>query len=769
MRAKTGHGGDRAGLARRYQSLIIAAAALIFIAAALLVLLPYGIRHFVRQLLVERGASSALIEDVDFNPFTGKFAIQNITVSAGGATLEVADTEARLRWWPLFKKHIYIERISLHGARLTAAGPNGLRKINGILKGAKAAKNSAPEVKSSWLSGIGEFRVRDSAIGYDGPKLKGRIIIKTMKVSGLLGWEGEKAATVDFRGLINNGKVSFHGNAAPFSKTPSLTGKLKLRGLSIGAFSSLAGPTLSKLQGLLAMDVTVRAGLDSAGKSTFTQEGALTIKDLYAAVGDREIKSAEIAWDGRLEPSLSRDRAASGKGSLSLKGLSVDRAALGIRVLALKTLKAENVELTGGKAHLKRMEARGIGMGVPLAGAADTKAQEARPFFLAATALAEEAELKWSGDVKVKNLSFDKADVLLRRETEGGWFMVRKIFHGSGKTSLSIEDISFLAGSRIFFEDKKVSPPYKTILNIDKARIKGLESEAPGDESVFTLEGNLEKYTKVALSGTITPFAKSPAFELKGQIKNLDLPPLSSYTASSGYIFSSGHMDALLNMKIEKGLIDGVNELVLQNPEFKSSGGLIGDVKKKLGSVSDTVMDLLRDRKNTVSVSLPIQGDISDPDFKLNDVVFQALYGAFVKSGFSYLKYYFQPWGTYITVGQIALKVAGEAVRVRLDPVFFAPGSSVLKETDLEYLEKVAGLMKERPRIKVKICGFAVPGEDAGGEDSEKELLKLALERSTLIKDQLVERYAVVPKNLFVCLPDMDKDKDAKPRVELLI
>jgi len=764
MRERPGQGGDRAGLLRRYRTLIIATAAVLSVTAALIFALPYGIRHFVRQAIVEMGASEALLEDVDFNPFTGRFALHNLKVRAGKATLDVADAEARLRWRSLFKRRIYMELMNLRGARLAAATREDMKMLTAVIAGAGRRNKATPGAGSSWLFGVGELNLTKSRIVYDGPELKGNINIKTLKISGLRGWTREKAASVDFEGLINNGKVSFHGKAAPFSAVPALSGKLKLRGLSIGAFAPLAGPAVSGLKGLLAMDLTVRVALDSAGKMSFTQEGTITIKDLHAAVGDREIRGSEIRWDGRLEPLRS-----TGRGRFDLKGVSVDRAAIGIRVLELKTLKVQNIELAEGAAHMDSVEARGLRVGVPLAVTADKKEAPVRPFFSATFALAEKAELKWSGDVKVKNLSFGKADLLLRRDTEGRWFMTREVFSGSGKGAFSVGDIKFLTGSSIRFEDEKVGPPYRTTLNIKNAHIRGLDNRTPGRKKTYTLEGNLAKYTKVNLSGEMAPFAKKPVFEIKGDIKNFDLPPLNSYTASSGYIFSSGHMDAILNMKIEKGMIDGVNELVLQNPEFKTSGGLIGDVKKKLGSFPDAVMDLLRDRKNTVSISLPIHGDISDPEFKLNDIVFKAFYGAFMKSGFSYLKYYFQPWGTYITVGQIALKIAGEVARVRLDPVFFEPGSSALKAGDLQYLEKVAGLMKERPRIKVKICGFAVPGEETEGEVSDEALLKLALKRSSLIKDQLVERYGVMPKTLFVCRPDMDRDKDAKPRAELLI
>jgi hypothetical protein len=155
----------------------------------------------------------------------------------------------------------------------------------------------------------------------------------------------------------------------------------------------------------------------------------------------------------------------------------------------------------------------------------------------------------------------------------------------------------------------------------------------------------------------------------------------------------------------------------------------------------------------------------------------------------TYLKLALQPYGALITVAQLA----GEAAtKVRLQPVSFEAGQvTALGETD-SYLKKVAGILKDRPELNIKICGLAVAADRvalAGGAvpketDSktagsvkgvrpvtDQQLLDLAKQRAGYVKDRLVTKYGVTASRLVACTPHIDdaEDDDNVPRVDLLI
>jgi hypothetical protein len=195
-------------------------------------------------------------------------------------------------------------------------------------------------------------------------------------------------------------------------------------------------------------------------------------------------------------------------------------------------------------------------------------------------------------------------------------------------------------------------------------------------------------------------------------------------------------------------------------------------------------LKLLRDKDGTVRLEVPVEGDITSPRFELAGVINKALGRAVRKTAIAYLKYTLQPYGTYLTVANLARYLGKAAFGVRLDPVFFEPDETGLDEKDLDYLDHVATLMKEKPEVEVKVCGFSVPGEagrifggpgDGRGDGARltpgaKERLEgLARERAEAVKDHLVAVSGVDPGRLFVCHPAIDEDAGARPRVELLI
>ncbi len=113
--------------------------------------------------------------------------------------------------------------------------------------------------------------------------------------------------------------------------------------------------------------------------------------------------------------------------------------------------------------------------------------------------------------------------------------------------------------------------------------------------------------------------------------------------------------------------------------------------------------------------------------------------------------------------------------------------------------------MKTRPQLHIRLCGLAAgsdyeallgtgfetlqkePEQAAPGEKetsgikaekpveldtqplSDEKLQELVRQRALAIKEYLVQQHGIAPDRLVVCNPELDRDKDGKPRVELLI
>ena len=447
-------------------------------------------------------------------------------------------------------------------------------------------------------------------------------------------------------------------------------------------------------------------------------------------------------------------------GSLEAEGFVYEKGSLTIESVTLKKLSA-------GKSTVNEPE---VGKG------------EKGSLFSASEVMVTDIQVTESMKVAIGPIELREANVLLHLMPDGALYMFKDLKEAlrSGerpkgrKAGLSISSILVSTGSMVRFVDERISPPYETTLKVDTARIKNVESARPEKPSSIMIEGAVDKYTKVGVEGNIHLFSDRLTLDLTGKIEAFDLPPLTPYTTRHlGFNIDSGHMNTDIKVKVVEGRMEGSSTMALSNLEL--SPGQEEGLKKLTAELTmplDTALSLIRDKDNNIHLTLTAKGDIRDPTLKLGNIINKALGKAVKKAGISYLKYLFQPYGTYITVIQLAGGLAAEATRVRLDPVFFEPGSSILDAKVLQYLDLAAGLMTDRPGIQLKLCGKGVENDRTVMKRkarTDERLLALARERASSVKDHLVHRHGITAERLFICNPEIDSHEDATPRVELLL
>ena len=216
---------------------------------------------------------------------------------------------------------------------------------------------------------------------------------------------------------------------------------------------------------------------------------------------------------------------------------------------------------------------------------------------------------------------------------------------------------------------------------------------------------------------------------------------------------------------------------------------------------------MLRNREDTIELKLPIGGDLSNPEFDPADAINQAIAKGMQQGARTYLTAALFPFGTLITVAEVAGRTAME---IRLDPVVFAAASTTLDTTAREYLQKVAKVLEEKPKMDIKICGIAVEDDRetlirlaaarlkaeaeakrraelrriARGEGkpdkaektaqpapiSDEQLKNLAAERAAAVKGHLIKEQGIKANRLIACRAELDdKGSEGKPRTDLLL
>ena len=877
---------------------VLAAVAMLFL--LVLVVLPYGISYGLHQWLLANGGDDVQLEDIDFNVFTGRAAVTNLSVIADGQPrLVIPRLELDVDWMPLFSKRVDARAIVFDGVEITIVqAENGSLRIGGISL-PEAEDEAGETTEELWGFGLEALEIINTSITYVSPDMQLVTRLDSLTLSHLITWTTDPALLV-LNGTVNDAPVTLDGQLPALSDGFGFTGKLGITSLPLHTFATLAESAVTGLGGQFSIsseldvlltpaaslavshtgvlgleglaleqdgrqvsyadfqwqgEMKLATAIDSGGLDLDLQ-GVITGKELGVAdddyqlsYADQEWKGAltlqsaaggggtniklqgtltgddlavlvpaealtvrhgEFLWDGTVAVESGENTAVTAEGHLQLGKLGADVADSKMNLASINDLTIEKLGLLeNGDVTVTGLTVTGAVFAKDTA-AAGSKESSGGSVLSAGLITADSIQVTAGNQVAIGLLEWRDVISLIQRDPDGEWRPVR-IIHtlpfANADTEeaqpavvenaetpagrVMVDEIRVTGDSAVILDDKTVKPPFNMRLTITEVVLKNIDNGQPDQNSPISIKGRISKHSHINVEGTMQPFAERPTLDLKNHVDGISLPQLTPYTvAALGYALESGHLDADSTLKINKGQIDSQNNLVIRGLKINP---VDNESREKLDSqlsVSlDTALGMLRDKHNTIKLDLPVSGDIDSPDFDISDIINTAVSKAITQGSMTYLKYALQPYGALITVAELA----GEAAtKVRLQPVSFEAGQATPSGESDSYLEKVAGILKDRPELNIKICGLAVAADRvilAGGAvpkeaDSktagsakgskpitDQQLLDLAKQRAGFVKDRLVTKYGVTASRLVACTPHIDdaEDDDNVPRVDLLI
>ncbi|MES2949607.1 MAG: DUF748 domain-containing protein [Pseudomonadota bacterium] len=274
-----------------------------------------------------------------------------------------------------------------------------------------------------------------------------------------------------------------------------------------------------------------------------------------------------------------------------------------------------------------------------------------------------------------------------------------------------------LVNGKVLFSDRFIRPNYSADLSELQGTLSQFASQAV-DGSVqmadLDLRGRAEGTASLEVSGKINPLAKPLALDIKGKVRDLDLPPLTAYSIKyAGYGIERGKLSMDVTYTVlPNGQLTASNKLVLNQLTFGDEvKGAPNSLPVKLA------VALLADSNGVIDIDLPISGSLNDPQFSFGALAWKVvtnLIGKALTSPFSLIAH---------AMG------GGGGTGDELSAVAFAPGSSVLSPAASQGLDQVAKALAARPALNVTVVGTA-----------SLELERDALKRERLKALLLVEK-----------------------------
>lgn len=767
---------------------------------SLAALLPAAISYTLQRWLQSQGLDETYLLDVDFNPFLGRLRLEDLKAfKVGTSPLAVRLAEIDIDWWPLTRRQASIRTLRLEGVDLALIQKDGRLSISGIpLPAAGQGDGKQPP---AWGFGIDRLEIRDSRVGLQLPDFTQTLSIDRIALEGLRSWEADKPASLKLLLHIGDSSVNLDLGVRSFALTRTVDGQVRIKGLDL---ASLAADLKKLLPEQLAidkarLDMDARIQLRLSGQDlSYRQQGRVSLSDGDLQYLDQRLQLGKTTWDGELGWSRSGGPAAAGR--LELATLALSAPARKLKLAHLKDVRVTGLTLDGEQnLTLATLAATSPTLLSP--------AEANQPLFSAA-GLQLDASRYREGRIELGAIAIEDARVSLLLGKDGvpaPLARLRQIGEQTPSTAppadkaerLQIRLAGLAVGgqSQVTIHDARVSPAFDQRLELQELHVGPIDSQSAAP-TPFTLAGRIGDYSDIRLSGTARPLADKLTLALDGDLRAIDLPPLSSYTARAlGYDLRSGQLDAKLQLKVVDDQLDSQAELTLNKLTVKAADPVkYGQMAAELSMPLDSALNMLRDSDDNIRLKLPVTGDIHSPAFDLSNVVNKAIGKALKTAALTYVKFALQPYGALLTLAQKAGRQAEQAL---LKPIDFQTDSAAFGGDNIPYLGKLAQLLQDRPQMRISICGVATesdrqariaqalatrqrepqkqtesttatPTATLAPTVSDDQLLPLARARSEAVKRSLVE-LGIAPERLFLCSPELDKAPDAKPRVDLLL
>ncbi len=240
------------------------------------------------------------------------------------------------------------------------------------------------------------------------------------------------------------------------------------------------------------------------------------------------------------------------------------------------------------------------------------------------------------------------------------------------------------------FADLSLVLPFATQVHALGGDVTGL---APGQEAraALDLEGQVGEYGQTTVRGSLAPFAPKAFADVNVAFRNVEMSPLSPYTATfAGRAIASGKLDLDLEYKLEQSELLGDNRIVLR--EFT-----LGEQVESPDAADlplDLAVALLSDSSGKIEAVLPVRGNVDQPEFSYGGLIGQALANLI---------------GKIVTAPFRALgAVLGDAGDDH-DTVLFAAGRNTLSPPEREKLARVAEALAARPQLALTVGGAYDP------------------------------------------------------------
>ena len=775
-----------------------------------LVLLPELVRLALIQASSRMGFGDATIDDVDLNLFEATAAIKGVTLRRdNNLKLGFAALAIDVSWLKLLGGVIDVERLSLEGAQLAVIelASGQWEVVMPLSTGAEEvpAVDGSPAIKLPKLDAE-LLRLTDVEITVDSQQLKGLLEVDQLQLERLSSWQNQQVSLA-LSGRWNHLPLALDLIATPLATEPRISGHLQLERFNLADLALIAGRPLT---GELQVNLNFEGVRSKSGEVSSVIDGNIVIDQLSSGYRQLTLAGKALSWQGQaraqwfndtLSYTLQGEVLSEGLNiqdqqqrsllawndftvnkmsidqllnlsvdSVQIKGLDVNNktgetgrfytgevALNSLSLLEGRKLSVDEVIVTDAQYELVVLPTGQLQLDQIVKSVLTDLGVSPEPSPQLAESLGEDATEPPGKESVTKEPEMDES---LSGQPPAGKSLLAndQATPTTSAITLAIKQFVVQGDSYINVTDQRFATPVKQQLHINKLSVVGLNQADSDAAAQLNLKGSLGEFSAINISGEVKPFGPQLALQLTGEVAAIELPAISPYSeAYLGYNLTRGQYDHQFELQINQGEIQWDNSLKLRQLSLKSvDPDKPQPMAKQLDMPLAFALDMLRDGNDDISLEVPIKGRLDEIKVGLSDIVNAALGNAVKAGATSYLTLALQPYGAVLMAANF---VGDKLSAIQLEPIVFAAGVVELNSQQLDYIEKITGLLQQRPKLSLTLCASANNDDQLQLQTLQPEvpvaeaaLQGMADQRGKAVKRQLLTK-GIESRRVYLCQP----------------
>lgn len=247
---------------------------------------------------------------------------------------------------------------------------------------------------------------------------------------------------------------------------------------------------------------------------------------------------------------------------------------------------------------------------------------------------------------------------------------------------------------RVTVTDRSMRPAAVLRYTGLRAKLTNVSSDARARTSV-DVEALIEGTAPFRVAGTLNPRLVGDVTDVTVRSKGIDLTPFGPYSRRyMGYALERGKLDLDMRYRVKQRKLRAENVVRVDQLSLGEKSDSPDAPKFPMG----LALAVLTDREGVMTLDVPLEGNLDDPEFRLGRVIWHAVLNVLSKVALA-------PFTA------LAGLVGGGA-DAKLDVIDFKAGSAELDPASQEKVDKIAKALQDRPALKVEVEGIVDASAD---------------------------------------------------------